>query len=1207
MTAATTPAKKKTPSNAKPKLEALGMSDHKVNRSTDVSTVGGADLGKFTVGSVTKDNFSETFEERIKTKSPITKKKEPKKKKINDHQKKKINEILSKYKPNVVTYDSEPEMTTVNKAEREVPMFFSEISSIDSRDELNDTESALLSLSAMRDLNIDKFYDPKFDQLKPEKRKFNDTGIKTSPFTGKRVKNNKVTLEEEVPKKTPRQGGTKQRRKRTQKNTFNKAKKASRKMKLEKEQKLNTKTKELLNQIPQVPVKSTTTKRRKRFIEDDYDDDIPLAKNTKNLNISDFRDAEFNDAPETNNRTSAPTKLKQLDLFKFVRRNVSTEETVKDIQNTFEKIKDFQDKKISQIHYSVLSEYIEDEDELLQNFYARLLRFEQVLKKFLNISSVFSTSLFENFNAEIMLLVKKEWNVFYNLEKEFYKITLFSAVKENMLRAGGDLGLKCLKILDSIDTILLKLLSNEAMGLKFILAFTNTDNKSSEELVLKDHLGVLLKFFSLFNPFLKVFQGFFIKTHKSLLDFVTQNITYYFLGDFYLSNYFKSPEVNNAQVEVLATLLTIIDDGQTVCCQVVADLYSKVKDFIPYLAEKENNPSTDRVFCGERTIEWNSLANLFSNDFLVNIFRKSNDKINIKENEKYTLFALTLLKYSLHLDTPLHSILQNPNQITKFILDQHMEHFLLLSVKFVFSSFKIFQYFGNIAHLTTEFLDKMEVLLLDILEASKTETQITKSLEIIFQISKICLLKSSFFFKVYDRLTKLFKNNSSVVFNSSSYDKIISSEKLTLRTFHQLVQETQNAPNKSFKLTGSHQFNIMLCPLLLQSLFSQEISGEEESKKVKLTKRIVSRSLSMIPNHQKIDETSIQDPKQFCAFLLDFALLISLISLSKTSTELLRSIHLKIHNFIGNLHESHIAIRSLMLNLEIDMMNFCIPLPESLTLVAEIQEKIFVLLNDLLNEFLEVSKYVNAFSRFDKSTGKELRELEEKYSKLQKLSEENIMKLRYTINNNLEFIIRNNISLFPKGNTAFLGMLNPKNPITCGLRKQVLEYMELAIPSAEKLTQILKEKEVSPVSSQIEQEDEIEFMNRLLERAAHTADFIANNMVIWRQNSLQYGQDILLALYEMIMSIYNQEILTKMQPKFHIDIFLIEKGLELYAKFSKLLLFNNQITFDQVEQQLGLNSLFSSTKTSRANPLNIEAKTKGISLSRNQKLALLLQ
>lgn len=36
------------------------------------------------------------------------------------------------------------------------------------------------------------------------------------------------------------------------------------------------------------------------------------------------------------------------------------------------------------------------------------------------------------------------------------------------------------------------------------------------------------------------------------------------------------------------------------------------------------------------------------------------------------------------------------------------------------------------------------------------------------------------------------------------------------------------------------------------------------------------------------------------------------------------------------------------------------------------------------------------------------------------------------------------------------------------------------------------------------------------------------------------GKDILGTLYELIMSIYNKEVMTKIHPKFHVDIFIVE-------------------------------------------------------------------
>ena len=70
-------------------------------------------------------------------------------------------------------------------------------------------------------------------------------------------------------------------------------------------------------------------------------------------------------------------------------------------------------------------------------------------------------------------------------------------------------------------------------------------------------------------------------------------------------------------------------------------------------------------------------------------------------------------------------------------------------------------------------------------------------------------------------------------------------------------------------------------------------------------------------------------------------------------------------------------------------------------------------------------------------------------------------------------------------------------------------------------------------------EEDIDFMTQMLEKAKKN-DAIANNLLLWRQVGIDNGKEILMAIHELLMSIYNKEIMTKIHPKFHLDIFLVE-------------------------------------------------------------------
>mmetsp|Transcript_30093 Transcript_30093/g.27485 ORF Transcript_30093/g.27485 Transcript_30093/m.27485 type:complete len:81 (+) Transcript_30093:494-736(+) len=79
------------------------------------------------------------------------------------------------------------------------------------------------------------------------------------------------------------------------------------------------------------------------------------------------------------------------------------------------------------------------------------------------------------------------------------------------------------------------------------------------------------------------------------------------------------------------------------------------------------------------------------------------------------------------------------------------------------------------------------------------------------------------------------------------------------------------------------------------------------------------------------------------------------------------------------------VIKSLIITLHIDIINFTSPHPECNQIIKEIFEKVLNSLSSLLTEFLEVSRYMNTMSRFEKyggGSGAESNILEDKYLRL---------------------------------------------------------------------------------------------------------------------------------------------------------------------------------------------------------------------------------
>ena len=106
-------------------------------------------------------------------------------------------------------------------------------------------------------------------------------------------------------------------------------------------------------------------------------------------------------------------------------------------------------------------------------------------------------------------------------------------------------------------------------------------------------------------------------------------------------------------------------------------------------------------------------------------------------------------------------------------------------------------------------------------------------------------------------------------------------------------------------------------------------------------------------------------------------------------------------------------------------------------------------------------------------------------------------------------------------------------------KKQILEYLELTVISTERFNQAVASKDETPTASLMEAEDDVELMAKMLERA-EKKDTLVGAMVNWRQSNIQNGREVLMTLQDMVLSIYNKEIVTKIHNKFHVDIFLVE-------------------------------------------------------------------
>jgi hypothetical protein len=103
---------------------------------------------------------------------------------------------------------------------------------------------------------------------------------------------------------------------------------------------------------------------------------------------------------------------------------------------------------------------------------------------------------------------------------------------------------------------------------------------------------------------------------------------------------------------------------------------------------------------------------------------------------------------------------------------------------------------------------------------------------------------------------------------------------------------------------------------------------------------------------------------------MDFSILLALVNLSQNNPELLKSVYLKVTNFIGNIQSCQIIIKSLILSIHIDIMKFCIQYKDSAILAKEVFEKVIGLLSSLLSEFLEVSKFINLMQFEDNISNK---------------------------------------------------------------------------------------------------------------------------------------------------------------------------------------------------------------------------------------------
>jgi len=1068
------------------------------------------------------------------------KKSTPSVRKMSEERKQDIKALVNKYKFNfrgkddIDSYDSEPDNYRQNKDNRDEPLFFSDISSIYSNDEMAESEFA-------KDLSLFKSEKPTKDFANHYASTLNKpyqeaTGEKRKAqkelreqMKEKRIKVSKRYFMEDE-NDLPKQRG---RRKRKE----NSSKKKSRKAKTKKVKEVdNFKENEISKKktVPEIKIHKAPSMNKNVF--EQIEADITPPKVQSKLE-------DYFPAKEIN-------KDKEL---KRINKVVNSELLVEEVNETLTSVQNFVEKNLVLPRFEISLEYIQDEDKVLENFYSALLPFNQQLKLYVNCITNLSLALFGKYDVGIIIQIRNAAQILTDLEKELHRVSKFATLKESNLRNSGEIGNRCIKLLHHIDELLVRLYNLEGSSLLFILAVAEGEYEGVGvgEMIVKENMAHLLKLHKNFTVFLRKFDSLLNKSQKAMKSFVEENVILYFATEFFIKKTLTIIQLPMLE-EFVAVLLTFFDDKEAAFTRIYNEVMSKMQGFLRNVIAQHNENNSTSSSINESFLSINKKIKTHFSETLLILLKKRNEIYeDPNDNPFYSYLSILMIKYYLKIEFKLNDLIRDLTFLSSLIQNKFAEIYILSLANLKMMQLKVLQYISRpVPDLKTLMSDFIQDIIIEILTLSNEESQISHAIELAVLLAKTLPWKTPFFFKFYDALSKMLKNTSlNVKFHATPIEKCFQYDQITLSSYLKISGESENKDISHIsKILSQH--TVMAFPLIFDIVYSRE-KVPDEAEQAKLTRRIFSKLLSLIQTYGAFSEENIQDPRSLKMFLLDFSILLAAVKLTQQNPELLRSVYFKVTNFVSNLSNSHMLIKNLLLSIQIDIMNFCVLHPECHLVGKEIFEKVLNILSSLLNEFLEVSRFMNMMSKLDKAPTNDTN-LEDKYLRLQKLIEQTMLKLRNAILNNIEFILENQVVLYPKGNLAFLKMLNPKNPVTCGLRKEILDYLELILLSRDKVYEILRSsktqsKKPSPTSTlasqvnsnQMNVEEDIDFMTQMLEKAKKN-DAIANNLLLWRQVGIDNGKEILMAIHELLMSIYNKEIMTKIHPKFHLDIFLVE-------------------------------------------------------------------
>ena len=136
-----------------------------------------------------------------------------------------------------------------------------------------------------------------------------------------------------------------------------------------------------------------------------------------------------------------------------------------ELQQIYENLGSCSEKNVILPRFEVQHNYIEDEERFLECFYAVICCLYEQAKQYLQQMQTFSLGLYAEVDSTMIMQIRKASQLLNDLESDFHRATKFASLREGSLRTSGELGNKCYKIMQQVDSLLVKLMHQESLSL----------------------------------------------------------------------------------------------------------------------------------------------------------------------------------------------------------------------------------------------------------------------------------------------------------------------------------------------------------------------------------------------------------------------------------------------------------------------------------------------------------------------------------------------------------------------------------------------------------------------------------------------------------------------------------------------------------------------------------------------------------------------